>query len=114
MPHTPSTNRNRAFIFTGLGASLVVALLLSPFASEHPDGLDRVAEDLEFTNAEVENPPAQELPTAQLFDEYALKGVPAPLATPLAGLVGTLAAFGLAWGIGKLTVRKTRSDATSD
>jgi cobalt/nickel transport protein len=54
------------------------------------------------------------VPFAQIFDEYAVKGVPESVATPLAGLVGTLATFGLAWGIGKLVVRGSGSSSTDD
>jgi cobalt/nickel transport protein len=59
----------------------------------------------------IEDAPARKLPFAQVFDEYALRGVPEAVATPLAGLAGTLATFGLAWGIGKLVVRGSNSAA---
>ena len=100
-----SSNRNRAFVLTSLGAALVVAMLLSPFASSNPDGLDRVAQDYQFDTKASEDTPAQKLPFYAVFEEYALRGVPEAIATPLAGLVGTLATFGLAWGLGKLVVR---------
>ncbi len=104
---SPTTSvRNRAFLLTGLGAALVISVLLSPFASQNPDGLDRVSEDHKFGEKAAE-PVARKLPFYALFDEYALRGVPAEIATPMAGLVGSLATFGLAWGIGKLTVRKS-------
>ena len=101
------TNRNRAFILSGLGTALLIAVFLSPFASSNPDGLDRVSQDLKFHTKAAEKPPGKKIFFAQIFDEYALKGVPEQLATPLAGLCGTLATFGLAMGIGKLTVRKS-------
>lgn len=104
--------RNRAFVLTGLGIALLIAILLSPFASSDPDGLDRVSQDLEFDSRAAEEAPAQKLPFYGVFDEYALRGVPESIATPLAGLIGTLATFGLAWGIGKLVVR--RSSPASD
>jgi cobalt/nickel transport protein len=93
------------WILVGLGVSLAIAGLLSPFASKNPDGLDRVAEDLKFTEKATAEPIANKLPFAQVFEEYAVKGVPETLATPLAGIIGTVATFGLAWGIGKITVR---------
>ncbi len=105
MRRNNSRSRNSAFILTGLGIALLVAIFLSPWASSDPDGLNRVAEDLNFTHREAENAPAKQLPFAGVFDGYALKGVPERVATPLAGLVGTLVAFGLAWGFGKLVVR---------
>lgn len=98
---------NRLFIFSGLAVALSIGVFLSPFASQNPDGLDRVAQDLKFEDKANEEAPAKKLPFYAIFDEYALRGVPDSLATPLAGLAGTLATFGLAWGLGKLTVRKS-------
>ncbi len=98
--------RNRALIIAGLGTALLIAIFLSPFASKNPDGLDRVSQDLKFDKQEAESKPAQRLPFYLMFEEYAMRGVPEPIATPIAGLVGTLATFGLAWGIGKLVIPK--------
>lgn len=114
MSENLSPSRNRAFFIAGLGVALLIAVFLSPFASSDPDGLDRVAQDLKFDHKAAEDAPARKLPFAQIFDEYALKGVPESVATPLAGLVGTLATFGLAWGIGKLVVRGSGSSLTDD
>lgn len=103
------SSRNRALVVTGLGAALLIAIFLSPFASTHPDGLDRVSQDYGFHTKEAENPPAKQLPFYSIFDSYALRGVPSAIATPLAGLAGTLVAFGLAWGAGKLLVKGNRT-----
>lgn len=100
-----STSRSKAVVLAGLGTALLIAVFLSPFASKDPDGLDRVSEDLKFADKEAEDKPAEKLPFYNIFDEYALRGAPEQIATPIAGLVGTLATFGLAWGIGKLSVR---------
>jgi cobalt/nickel transport protein len=107
MNNNSSRNRNRIFFLSGLGIALLIAVFLSPFASQNPDGLDRVAQDLQFDSKAAEEQPAQKLPFYTMFDEYALRGVPESVATPLAGLLGTIATFGLAWGIGKLVVRKS-------
>jgi cobalt/nickel transport protein len=111
-----SSNRNRAVVLAGLGAALLIAVFLSPFASQNPDGLDRVSQDLKFDTKESPEKPAEKLPFYQVFDEYAARGVPEQIATPIAGLIGTLATFGLAWGIGKLVVRGAShaSDSTQD
>jgi cobalt/nickel transport protein len=100
-------SRNLAFVLSGLGVALLIAIFVSPFASSDPDGLDRVSQDLKFEHKASEDAPANKLPFARIFDEYALKGVPETVATPMAGLVGTLATFGLAWGIGKLAVKNS-------
>lgn len=100
-----SRTRNRAFLLTGLGIALLIAVFLSPFASQDPDGLDRVSQDQGFEDKAVEDPVAHKLPFYQIFDEYALRGVPEQVATPIAGLVGTLATFGLAWAAGKALIR---------
>ena len=105
--------RDRWFILAGLGVALLLAVFLSPFASSDPDGLDRVSQDLKFDHR-AETGAADKLPFAAIFEQYAVRGVPPQVATPLAGLLGTLATFGLAWGIGKLTVRNSRCDAASD
>ncbi|MFM2313800.1 MAG: hypothetical protein RLZZ04_3076 [Cyanobacteriota bacterium] len=101
------TKGNFAVLLSGLGTALLIAIFVSPFASSNPDGLDRVSQDLKFEHKAAEDTPAQNLPFAKVFDEYALKGVPETVATPMAGLVGTLATFGLAWGVGKLMIKNS-------
>lgn len=113
MSDRPLPQRNKAFILSGLGIALLIAVLLSPFASSHPDGLDRVSQDHGFDTRAVEEAPAQKLPFYAVFEEYAMRGVPEGIATPLAGLLGTLAAFGVAWGAGKLLVKGSRPDSDS-
>lgn len=103
-------SRNRAFVLMGLAIALLIAVFLSPFASQDPDGLDRVSQDYQFEEKAAEDAPAKKLPFYAIFDEYALRGVPESIATPLAGLAGTLVTFGLAWGIGKLMVRNSAPD----
>ena len=106
-----TSTRYGTFFLCGLGAALVIAAVVSPFASSSPDGLERVAEDLGFIDSEHSEPLAQKLPFAGIFDGYALRGTPAAVATPIAGIVGTLVTFGLAWGVGKLVVRQSDSSA---
>lgn len=112
MSNHSSETRYSTFILIGLGAALIIAAIISPFASSAPDGLERVAEDLGFTEAADPEAPAQKLPSASVFEGYALRGVPAQVATPIAGVVGVLATFGVAWGMGKLLVRKSGSSTT--
>ena len=99
-------SKNHIFLFSGLALALGIAAFLSPFASKDPDGLDRVSQDLKFENKAAEQ--TKQLPFSQIFEEYSFKAVPnEKVSTALAGVTGTLVVFGLAWGIGKLTIRKS-------
>ena len=84
-------------------AGLLIALavtLISPLASAWPDGLERVAEDKGFVDD------AQDAPY-EVIPDYVLPGIGnEALATILAGVVGTLAVFGLACGLGALLKRR--------
>ncbi len=96
---------NRLLMLTGLSIALIIAVFISPFASKNPDGLDRVAQDLEFESKAHSDPLAHKLPFFSIFEEYAVRGVPEAVATPLAGLIGTIVTFGLTYGLGKLATR---------
>ena len=66
---------------------------LSPLASSSPDGLERVAEDKGFISL------AQEAPF-QIIADYVFPGIEnEAIATILAGLIGTLILFGVAYGL---------------
>jgi hypothetical protein len=83
----------------GLLIALAVTLI-SPLASAWPDGLERVAEDKGF----IED--AQDAPY-EVVPDYVLPGIGnEALATILAGIVGTLVVFGLAYGLGILLRRR--------
>jgi len=112
MSHS-SSQRNKTFVITGLGVALLVAIFLSPFASSNPDGLDRASQDHGFDKNAQKETLARKLPFYSIFDEYAVRGVPQGIATPLAGLVGTLVTFGLAWGAGKLLVKGSHDSSST-
>ncbi|MGC1307589.1 MAG: PDGLE domain-containing protein [Phormidesmis sp.] len=114
MSNRSSRMQYGAFFLSGLGIALLIAAIVSPFASSNPDGLERVAEDLGFIDRAHPEPAAQKLPSAAVFDGYALRGVPPMVATPVAGIVGALAAFGVAWGAGKLLVNQSGSPSETD
>ncbi len=108
---------NQIFVLSGLSIALLIAVFISPFASKNPDGLDRVAQDLAFESKANSEPLAHKLPFFAVFEEYAVRGVPEAVATPLAGLTGTIVTFGLAFGLGKLTTRhpqKKQDESTSE
>ena len=85
-----------------LAICLAVATI-SPLASSSPDGLEKVAEDKGFIEETTE-------PLYELIADYALPGVESEaLATILAGLIGTLAVFGLIYSTAWLLRRKQAS-----
>jgi len=77
-------------------AALVVCLALAtiaPLASSAPDGLERVAEDKGFIGL-AENAPFE------IMADYVFPGVEnEALATVMAGWLGTLILFGVAYGL---------------
>lgn len=84
----------------GLLLALLVALL-SPLASSHPDGLERVAEDKGFLD-QAEDAPYSILP------DYLFPGIESEAgATIVAGLVGTLLLFGLGYGLAWVLRRRS-------
>jgi len=82
-----------ALLAAGLGVALAVVIFLAPFASSSPDGLEFVGEKLGFLKEEA--PSVLKAPIPEYawptLGEHQVK-----LATAIAGLVGTLAVFGVA------------------
>jgi cobalt/nickel transport protein len=90
--------------FIGLAAALAIALLLSPFASSWPDGLERVAKDLGF----FEKGEGAEVLKA-LIPDYKFPGLDNEgFSTALSGSIGTIAMFGIGFGVARLLRRKGR------
>jgi hypothetical protein len=89
----------------GLLIALAVALL-SPLASPHPDGLERVAEDQGFLNRAEDAP-------YEIIPDYMFPGVRnEAVATIAAELVGTLVVFGIGYGLARIVRRRTGQSAT--
>jgi cobalt/nickel transport system permease protein len=92
-----------ALIGIGLVISIGLALFVAPFASPWPAGLEKVAQTLHFDHVAWEQPAL----TAPL-PEYEAPGVTSPaIATSLAGLVGTIVMFALAWVTARMVTRQT-------
>jgi predicted outer membrane lipoprotein len=90
----------------GLLLALAVALL-SPLASPHPDGLERVAEDQGFADR------AQGAPF-QVIADYVFPGIEnQAVATILAGVLGTVVVFGVGYGLA-WALRRRRDAAVRD
>lgn len=91
--------KGRTFTVLTLAVALVVAGLLSHYASPHPDGLMHVAEVKGFLSA-ASTSPTQGWPLAG----YAVEGLDdARLSGGLAGVVGCFACFAL---VGLVTRRR--------
>ena len=95
----------------GLLLALGLALL-SPLASPHPDGLERVAEDQGFL------PEAQSSPY-ELMADYLFPGIEnEQVATMVAGIAGTAILFGLgtglAWILRRRSEKETQTSKGSD
>jgi cobalt/nickel transport system permease protein len=103
--------RMQEFILYGFIVALGLALFVSPFASQLPDGLDRVAESLGFRQRETH------ILTSSPLADYRLAGIRSvTLATALAGALGTVVVFILGWGMARLLVpvAAPRGEADSD
>ncbi len=87
------------FIWVGLGISLLLALFLSPYASSTPDGLEKVAKVKGFSDKGE----GWKLWRHAPFSNYAIPWIKnEKVSTALSGLIGTLAIFLIATGVGKL------------
>jgi cobalt/nickel transport protein len=92
-------------ILWGISLALVVAVLLSPWASTLPDGLERVAQNLGFVKKA--DPSGVTLWRKAPFADYKIPGIQNEgWAKGLSGLLGTLVIVGLGWGIARLLKRK--------
>jgi cobalt/nickel transport protein len=91
------------FVLIGLGMALLLVLFLSPLASTSPDGLEKVAETKGF---------AEKAESWKFWKHAPLSDYTFPwikdkkISTALSGVVGTLAIFSIAMGIGNLVKKR--------
>ena len=98
--------RTRTFVVSGLVAALLVAGVVSYWASSHPDGLQYVAEKAGFATAETGSP-AEKSP----LSGYKVKGVENDaLSGGLAGVAGALVVLVLAGGLAYAVRRRGSAD----
>ncbi len=91
------------FWLWALAAALLVAVILAPFASSWPDGLEKVAEALGFAER-AEVAPAVSAP----LPDYQVPGIIHPgLSTALAGVVGTVLVFVLLYAVARLIASRS-------
>jgi cobalt/nickel transport system permease protein len=90
----------------GLVIALGMAMFIAPFASEWPDGLEKVAAHLGFEGQ------AKTL-MKSLIPDYQMPGISSEgVATAFAGLAGTVVMFVSAWVVGWLLVRRDTNRST--
>jgi len=92
----------RRDIIIGIVAALFLAGIISMFASQWPDGLEKVAENKGFLGKGEVQPPIKSPVPAYEFPGLHNK----KLATSIAGIAGTLVVFGLSYGLAVLLKRR--------
>lgn len=84
----------------GLIACLILGGVISLFASESPDGLERVAKDKGFEKYAQGD-------SYEIMPDYTVPGIGSEtLSTSLAGIVGVLLIFALTYGMGRIFRRE--------
>lgn len=95
----------KTFLWVGVAVALILAGVISFYASSSPDGLEKVAEDKGFIDSADDSQTA-DLPLA----DYGTSGVDnARLSVGIAGVVGVAVTFAVAGGIFWLIARKRDS-----
>lgn len=112
--------RSRMFLLGGLLVALVLAGVVSNFASSHPDGLDSslragctfdADDNITGGSCPALREQAHELETGPLAG-YGVRGIDNPyLSTGLSGVIGVLLTFAVGGGVFWLARRRTRNGA---
>jgi cobalt/nickel transport system permease protein len=85
----------RTFAIVGLLAALFFGAVISQFAVDNPDGLERVAIDTGFVESEQDHALG-----ASIFADYATEGLEnESLSLAIAGISGTLIVLAVGWGL---------------
>jgi cobalt/nickel transport protein len=98
--------KQKTFLISGFIASLFLAGVVSFYASSHPDGLEKVAEDIGFVETAKENTNAD-----SLLADYGVKGVDNErLSVGAAGVIGVIATGVISTGLFMLVRRKSGTE----
>jgi cobalt/nickel transport protein len=98
--------KQKTFLISGFIASLFLAGVVSFYASSHPDGLEKVAEDIGFIETAKENTNAD-----SVLADYGVKGVDNErLSVGAAGVIGVIATGVVSTGLFMLVRRKPGSE----
>ncbi len=85
----------------GLAIVALVVIVLVPFASGDPDGLQRVAQDNGFLGS-------AQGPAYSVIPGYTIPGLSGGLSKVVAGLIGVAVIFGLIVVVGRVLARRRR------
>ena len=95
--------KQKTFLISGFIASLFLAGVVSFYASSHPDGLEKVAEDIGFLETAKDHSNSD-----GVLADYGVKGVEnARLSTGAAGVIGVIATVAISTGFFLLIRRKS-------
>jgi cobalt/nickel transport protein len=96
----------KTFLISGFIASLFLAGVVSFYASSHPDGLEKVARDIGFSETAKENTNAD-----GALADYGVKGVENErLSVGAAGVIGVIATGVISTGLFMLVRRKSGTE----
>ena len=94
----------RTFVIGGILVAMVFAVVVSQFAVDNPDGLEKVAEDTGFIESGEEHSLAD-----SIFADYATAGISnESVSLAIAGIVGTVVTLLVVYGL-FIAVRERRS-----
>jgi len=100
----------RLFVIVAIAVAVGLATAVSPFASSSPDGLEKVASDKAF----IDKGELHRLKEESPIPDYAFPGIENErVATGVAGFVGTLGVFAVAYGLGYVLRRRGAPSARS-
>ena len=91
----------KKFTFIMLAVSLFIAGIISWFASPHPDGLERVAENHGFIDKAVDS-------FYKIMPDYTIPGLNGFASNFLSGILGTLITFAFVFLVIRLISRKNK------
>ena len=95
--------KQKTFLIAGFIASLFLAGVVSFYASSNPDGLEKVAGDIGFSETAKENTNSD-----GILADYGVKGIDNPrLSTGAAGVVGVVATAAISTGLFAFIRRKS-------
>ena len=98
--------KQKTFLISGFIASLFLAGVVSFYASSHPDGLEKVAEDIGFIETAKENTNAD-----GVLADYGVKDVDNErLSVGAAGVIGVITTGVISTGLFMLVRRKSGSE----